>query len=104
MKQNALGLLIGAAALLSVYVKTSGDLRVVQRELIDTRENASRLHKTELKLIEMQSQYAASRDYWSRFEKALSDNTKVLNSAVNTFGRFQAEIEDHERRIKRLEE
>lgn len=103
LKQNTVGLLIGASALVAVYTETAGDIRVLKQELIEAKEHTTRFQTAEMDLLEIKTQYNASKDYWLRFEKVLGDNSKVLNSAVQTFSKFDVQLQDHERRIERLE-
>lgn len=103
IKQNALGLFMAGCGLVAVYAKTSGDMRVVQQELIASRIYAARLQEMENEVVLIRAGFAARKEYWDRFENILADNTKVLNKTLQTLSRFDGRVEDNTRRIEKLE-
>jgi septal ring factor EnvC (AmiA/AmiB activator) len=103
LKQNALGLVMGAVALVGAYTKLSADLRVIQSDVANQSEYAERVQQNERDLLELQARQAASKDYMSRFEAVLTDNTRALNLVNNTLSKYEVITEDQNRRIINLE-
>ena len=104
LRTNFVGLLIGVAGLVGTYTTLNSKVEVVAYEVEQRTEYKGRVQVLEKELILIRATQDAGKRYWDRFENLLKSNTIALNNNSSVMTGIKVQINEHNRRLTKLEE
>jgi hypothetical protein len=103
LKKNFVGLLLGALGLAGSFVTIKANINTMENDIAQLNDYKDRVQKIERDFIKVEAVQDASKQYWVRFEELLKSNTNALNDNSIVMSGVKVQLDDHTRRIEKLE-